>query len=107
MSKGKEFPEELTLLEEASYYCENVIHDITKAQKYSDDLDGALDAIKEVAKVRFKELGARYDDMERSYINQKEAWEEMNPLKLEEAEKNMEKDLFGHPVIERTWQEEH
>ena len=100
MSKGKEFPEELTLLEEAIYDCENVIHDITKAQKYSDDLDSALDAIKELTKVRFKELGARYDAMERSFMNQKEAWEEMNPLRLEEEEEKIDKDLFGNPTYD-------
>ena len=31
----------------------------------------------------------------------------MNPLNLAKAEAKMEKDLFGNPLYERTWQEEH
>ena len=100
MSKGKEFPEELTLLEQAIYDCGNIIHDIKNAQKFSDDLHEELHAITQVSELRFKNLTARYDAMERSFMNQKEAGEEMNPLRLEEEEEKIDKDLFGNPTYD-------
>ena len=97
----------MSRLEDAIYDCESIIHDITKAQKHADDLNKALDAIKETAKIKFKELGACYDEMEREHRGYVETWNEMNPLNMERAEKKLDKDLFGNPLYERTWQEEH
>ena len=33
--------------------------------------------------------------------------QEMNPLNMKKAEEKLDKDLFGNPLYERTWQEEH
>ena len=100
-------PDNMSRLEDAIYDCESIIHDITKAQKHADDLNKALDAIKETAKNKVQGTCACYDEMEREHRNLVETWQEMNPLNLAKAEAKMEKDLFGNPLYERTWQEEH
>ena len=97
----------MSRLEDAIYDCEGIIHDITKAQKHADDLDKALNAIKETAKINFKELGVRYDAVEKEHRGYVETWNEMNPLNMKKAEEKLSKDLFGNPLYERTWQEEH
>ena len=97
----------MSRLEDAIYGCESIIHDITKAQRHADDLNKALNAIKETAKINFKELGACYDEMEKEHRGYVETWNEMNPLNMEKADKEIDKDLFGNMVYETTWQEEH
>ena len=72
----------MSRLEDAIYDCESIIHDITKAQKHADDLNKSLDAIKETAKIKFKELGVCYDEMEREHRGYVETWQEMNPLNM-------------------------
>ena len=57
----------MSRLEDAIYDCESIIHDITKAQNHADDLDKALNAIKETAKIKFKELGVCYDEVEKEH----------------------------------------
>ena len=84
----------MSRLEDAIYGCESIIHDITKAQRHADDLNKALNAIKETAKINFKELGACYDEMEKEHRGYVETWNEMNPLNMEKAEKKLDKDLW-------------
>jgi len=93
-------PDELNRLEESIYDCQNVTYDIKKSEKYADDLDAALDAISTLYDIKFKELIARYEEVERSYINLKEAWEDMHPDKVKEREDELEKDLFGNDIGE-------
>ena len=94
-----QIPDELNRLEESIYDCQNVTYDIKKSEKYADDLDAALDAISTLYDIKFKELIARYEEVERSYINLKEAWEDMHPDKVTEREKELDKDLFGNIVM--------
>jgi flagellin-specific chaperone FliS len=94
-----QIPDELNRLEESIYDCQNVTYDIKKSEKYADDLDAALDAISTLYDIKFKELIARYEEVERSYINLKEAWEDMHPDKVKEREKELDKDLFGNIVM--------
>ena len=93
-------PDELNRLEESIYDCQNVTYDIKKSEKYADDLDAALDAISVLYDVKFKELIARYEDVERKYIGYIEAWEDMNPIKQKERENSIDKDLFGNDIEE-------
>ena len=74
-----DFPDELNLLEESIYDCQNVIQDIQRTEKYSDNLNQALDAIKILYDLKFKELAARYEDVERKHMNLLETWMEMKP----------------------------
>jgi len=94
-----QIPDELNRLAESIYDCQNVTYDIKKSEKYADDLDAALDAISVLYDIKFKELIARYEEVERSYINLKEAWEDMHPDKVKEREKELDKDLFGNIVM--------
>jgi len=94
-----QIPDELNRLEESIYDCQNVTYDIKKSEKYADDLDAALDAISTLYDIKFKELIARYEEVERSYINLKEAWEDMHPDRVKEREKELDKDLFGNIVM--------
>jgi len=94
-----QIPDELNRLEESIYDCQNVTYDIKKSEKYADDLDAALDAISVLYDIKFKELIARYEDVERNYINLKEAWEDMHPDRVKEREKELDKDLFGNIVM--------
>ena len=72
----------------------------------SDKHQSGTDRVAEVAN-NFDCDGACYDEMEGEHRNLVETWQEMNPLNLAKAEAKMEKDLFGNPLYERTWQEEH
>ena len=45
--------------------------------------------------------------MEKEHRGYVETWNEMNPLNMEKADKEIDKDLFGNMVYETTWQEEH
>ena len=97
----------MSRLEDAIYDCESIIHDITKSQKHAADLYKALNAIKETAKIKFTELGVCYDEVEKEHRGYVETWNDMNPLNMKKAEEKLSKDLFGNPLYERTWQEEH
>tara|TARA_Y100000768_G_C23487522_1_gene455507 strand:+ start:198 stop:503 length:306 start_codon:yes stop_codon:yes gene_type:complete len=94
-----QIPDELNRLEESIYDCQNVTYDIKKSEKYADDLDAALDAISTLYDIKFKELIARYEEVERNYINLKEAWEDMHPDRVKEREDKLDKDLFGNIVM--------
>ena len=94
-----QIPDELNRLEESIYDCQNVTYDIKKSEKYADDLDAALDAISTLYDIKFKELIARYEEVERNYINLKEAWEDMHPDRIKEREDKLDKDLFGNIVM--------
>ena len=96
-------PDELNRLEESIYDCQNVTYDIKKSEKYADDLDAALDAISVLYDVKFKELIARYEEVERNYISLKEHLEDMHPDKIKEREEKLDKDLFGNDVLEENY----
>ena len=94
-----EIPDELNRLEESIYDCQNVTYDIKRSEKYADDLDAALDAISTLYDIKFKELIARYEEVERNYISLKESWEDMHPDRVKEREDKLDKDLFGNVVM--------
>jgi len=96
-------PDELNRLEESIYDCQNVTYDIKKSEKYADDLDSALDAISTLYDIKFKELIARYEEVERNYISLKEHLEDMHPDKIKEREEKLDKDLFGNDVLEENY----
>ena len=96
-------PDELNRLEESIYDCQNVTYDIKKSEKYADDLDAALDAISTLYDIKFKELIARYEEVERNYISLKEHLEDMHPDKIKEREEKLDKDLFGNDVFEENY----
>ena len=96
-------PDELNRLEESIYDCQNVTYDIKKSEKYADDLDAALDAISTLYDIKFKELIARYEEVERNYISLKEHLEDMHPDKIKEREEKLDKDLFGNDVLEENY----
>ena len=95
-----EIPDELNRLEESIYDCQNVTYDIKRSEKYADNLDAALDAISVLYDIKFKELIARYEDVERNYISLKESWEDMHPDRVKEREEKLDKDLFGNDIEE-------
>tara|TARA_B100001564_G_C20217808_1_gene480254 strand:+ start:11 stop:331 length:321 start_codon:yes stop_codon:yes gene_type:complete len=95
-----EIPDELNRLEESIYDCQNVTYDIKRSEKYADNLDAALDAISVLYDVKFKELIARYEEVERNYIGLKESWEDMHPDRVKERENSTDKDLFGNDIEE-------
>ena len=117
MTEYPELPDELHELELSIYDCKNVIYDIKKSEKYADNLDEALDAIKTLYEVKFAECISRFNEMERKYIGLHESWHDMNPLLSEEEsdkrmdiigqngndglhydDKKLDKDLFGNPL---------
>jgi hypothetical protein len=125
MTKYPELPDELHELEQSIYDCKNVVYDIKKSEKYADNLDEALDAIKTLYEVKFAECISRFNEMERKYIGLHESWHDMNPLLKDEAstnfsedeanrridiigqngndglhydDKKLDKDLFGNPL---------
>ena len=95
-----EIPDELNRLEESIYDCQNVTYDIKRSEKQADNLDAALDAISTLYDIKFKELIARYEDVERNYISLKESWEDMHPDRVKEREEKLDKDLFGNDIEE-------
>jgi hypothetical protein len=92
MTKYPELPDELHELEQSIYDCKNVIYDIKKSEKYADNLDEALDAIKTLYEVKFAECISRFNEMERKYIGLHESWHDMNPLLKDEASTNFSED---------------
>ena len=103
MTKYPELPDELHELEQSIYDCKNVIYDIKKSEKYADNLDAALDAIKTLYEVKFAECISRFNEMERKFIGLHESWWDMKPffngeIASEEVDKKIDKDLFGNPL---------
>ena len=94
MTEYPELPDELHELEQSIYDCKNVIYDIKKSEKYADNLDEALDAIKTLYEVKFAECISRFNEMERKYIGLHESWHDMNPL-LSEEESDKRMDIIG------------
>ena len=68
-------------------------------------LTNTLDAIKETAKIKFKELGACYDEMEREHRGYVETRDEST--QHEKGRGKVEQGFVRNPLYERTWQEEH
>ena len=92
ITKYQELPDELHELEQSIYDCKNVIYDIKKSEKYADNLDEALDAIKTLYEVKFAECISRFNEMERKYIGLHESWHDMNPL-MKDKDNQMEMDF--------------
>ena len=94
MKSYPKLPDELYDLERSIYECKNIIYDIKVSEKHADDLDGALNAISTLYKLKFADCLAKFNAMERQYVGLHESWHDMNPM-LSEEESNERMDIIG------------
>ncbi len=94
MKSYPKLPDELYDLERSIYECKNIIYDIKVSEKHADDLDGALNAISTLYKLKFADCLAKFNAMERQYVGLHESWHDMNPM-LSEDESNRRMDIIG------------
>ena len=94
MKSYPKLPDELYDLERSIYECKNIIYDIKVSEKHADDLDGALNAISTLYKLKFADCLAKFNDMERQYIGLHESWHDMKPV-FSEEDSNRRMDIIG------------
>ena len=94
MKSYPKLPDELYDLERSIYECKNIIYDIKVSEKHADDLDGALNAISTLYKLKFADCLAKFNDMERQYIGLHESWHDMKPV-FSEEDSNKRMDIIG------------